>query len=100
RQRRPSQNSQVQSVRHRNKFTLDRSLHEAVLNLQPGKLCPASKLRQSVGLGDPPCGSVRDADVENLALANQIVQAAHDFFHGCDSIPDVHPVQVDVVGLQ
>jgi hypothetical protein len=41
-----------------------------------------------------------NADVENLALANHIVQAAHDIFHGCDAIPDVHPVQVDVVGLQ
>jgi hypothetical protein len=39
------------------------------------------------------------ADVENLALANDIVQAAHDFFHWCDSILDVHPVEVDVVGL-
>src|SRR6266404_3275967 len=100
RQRRPSQNSQVQSLRHRNKFALDRSLDQAVFDLQPGKLCPASKLGHSVCLGDPPCGSVRDADVENLALANDIVQAAHDFFHWCDPIPDVHPVQIDVFGLQ
>src|SRR5882762_2763185 len=52
------------------------------------------------GLGDPPGGSVRDADVKSLALANQIVQTAHDFFHRRDPVPDVHPVQVDVVGLQ
>src|ERR1700730_2878501 len=58
RQRRPSQNSQVQSFRHGNQFALDRSLDEAVLDLQPDKLCPASKLRQSVCLGDPPSGSV------------------------------------------
>jgi hypothetical protein len=45
-------------------------------------------------------GSVRDPDVENLALANDIVQAAHDFFHWSNPIPDVHPVQIDVVGLQ
>src|SRR6266849_1506242 len=68
--------------------------------MRPDELCPASKLRQSICLGDPPSGSVRDADVENLALANQVVQTAHDFFHWCDPIPDVHPVQVDVVGLQ
>src|SRR5260370_39648464 len=63
-------------------------------------LCAASEPGQSICLSDPPRGSIRDADVENLALANNIVQTSHDFFHGCDSIPDVHPVQVDVVGLQ
>jgi len=72
----------------------------AVLNLQPDELCPASKLRQSICLCNPPGGSVRDADVENLALANEIVQAAHDFFHWCDPVPDVYPVQIEVVGLQ
>src|SRR5258706_9435470 len=81
RQRRPSQNPQVQSFRHRNKFTLNRSLHEVVLDLQPDELCPTSKLCQSICLCDPPCGSVRDPDVENLALANDIVQPAHDFSH-------------------
>ena len=100
RQGRPGQNPQVQSFRHGNKFALDRALHEAVLDLQPDELCPASKLRQSVCLGDPPGGSVRDAGVENLSLANEIVQSTHDFFHWCDPIPDVHPVQIDVVGLQ
>ena len=35
RQRRPSQNPQVQSFRHGNQFALDRPLHEAVLDLQP-----------------------------------------------------------------
>src|SRR5882757_3588878 len=75
RQGRPGQNPQVQSFRHGNQFALDRALHEAVLDLQPDELCPASKLRQSVCLGDPPSGSVRDADVENLALANDIVQS-------------------------
>jgi len=44
------------------------------------------EVRQSICLGDPPCGSVRDAEVENLALANEIVQAAHDFFHWCDPV--------------
>src|SRR3977135_3595224 len=66
RQRRPSQNPQVHSVRHRNKFSLDRSLHEAVLDLQPDELCPASKLRQRICLGDPPRGRVRDGDVHNV----------------------------------
>src|SRR6202795_3788151 len=100
RQGRESQNPQVQSFGHGNQFALYRPLNQAVLELQPDKLCPTSKLRQSICLGDPPGGSVRDADVKNLALANQVIQTAHDFFHRCDPVPDVHPVQVDVVGLQ
>jgi hypothetical protein len=68
RQGRPSYDPHVQSFRHGNKFALDRSLHEAVLDLQPNELCPGAKLGQSICLGDPPSGSVRDADVENLAL--------------------------------
>src|SRR6266851_4103181 len=100
RQRRPSQNPQVQSFRHRNQFALDRPLNEAVLDLQPNELCPAAKLRKDICLGDPPGGSVGDAYVENLSRASEIVQSAHDFFHGGDPVPDVHPVQVDIVGLQ
>jgi len=45
-------------------------------------------------------GSVRYAGVENLSRADDIVKAAHDFFHRCDSFPDVRPIQVDIVGLQ
>ena len=71
RQGRPSQYPQVQRFRHGNQFALDRPLDEAVLDLQPNELCPASKLRQRICLGDPPSGSVRDADVESLALANE-----------------------------
>jgi hypothetical protein len=95
RQGRPGQNPYVQSFRHVNQFALDRPLNEAVLDLQPDELCPASKLRQSICLSDPPSGSVRGADVQNLSLANEVIQAPHDLFHRRDPIPDVHPVQVD-----
>jgi len=40
-----------------NQFALDRPLNQAVLELQPDKLCPASKLRKDICLGDPPGGA-------------------------------------------
>ena len=54
RQWRPGQNPQVQRFRHGNQFALDRPLNEAVLDLQPDELCPASKLGKSICLGAPP----------------------------------------------
>ena len=36
----------------------------------------------------------------HLPLAHQIVQRAHDLFHGRQTVPGVQEVEVDVVGLQ
>jgi hypothetical protein len=41
---------------------------------------------------------VRDAEVEDLSGAHQIVQAAQDFVDRCRAVPDVQVQQVDVVG--
>jgi len=42
----------------------------------------------------------RNSDVEHLALANQVIQPSHHFFDRRHLAPDVHPEQVDVIGLQ
>src|SRR5580693_5824214 len=49
---------------------------------------------------DPPGRGIRNSDVEHLTLANQVIQPSHDFFDRRNLVPDVDPVQVDVVGLQ
>src|SRR5215510_9604918 len=67
---------------------------------KPDKRRPSAKLSERVGLGDPPCGSIGDADVEHFALADEVVERAHDLFDGRESVPNVHPVKVDVAGLQ
>jgi hypothetical protein len=53
-----------------------------------------------VCLRDPPGWGIRDTDVEHLALENQIIQPSHDLFDRRDLVPDVHPVKIDIVGLQ
>src|SRR5882762_7396010 len=57
-------------------------------------------MSECVRLRDPPGGSIRDACVEYLAGSNQIVESSHDLVDGRDLIPDMDPIQVDVVGLQ
>ena len=32
--------------------------------------------------------------------ANLVIQSSHDLFDRCDLVPDVYPIEVDVVGLQ
>ena len=53
-----------------------------------------------IGPHDPPGRSIRNSAVEHLALPNQVIQPSHDFFNRRDLVPDVDPVQVDVIGLQ
>src|SRR3984957_1578210 len=71
RQGRERQNPQVQSFGHGNQFALDRPLNQAVLELQPDKLCPASKLRQRIFLGPPPTGGGGAARKRNTSVATR-----------------------------
>ena len=43
---------------------------------------------------------VGEADVADLARAHQIVERAHRLLDGRVRVPGVHPVEIDVVGLQ
>jgi hypothetical protein len=61
---------------------------------------PSPQVGKRIRLCDPPGRGIRDADVEHLAYANQIIQRSHDFFDWRHLIPDVDPVEIDVVGLQ
>ena len=47
-----------------------------------------------------PRREVRQPGVENLAGAREIVEAAHDLVERGDEVREVHPQQVDVVGVE
>ena len=99
-QGRPRREAEVQGFCHRDQFPLDASLDQAVFNLQASKGRPSAQLGKCIRLGDPPGRGIRNPDVEHLALANQVIQPSHHFFDRRDLVPDVDPIQVDVVGLQ
>lgn len=63
-------------------------------------LLEAAPLGQRLRPCGIPCGHVAEPHVADLAGAHQVVQSAHDLLGGCDAIPCVQDVQIDVVGLQ
>ena len=56
--------------------------------------------RVLVGLGDDPGWGVGDAEVEDFAGGDEVVEALHELLHRGGVVPPVHVQQVDVVGLQ
>ena len=63
-------------------------------------MASTAKLGQGVGLGHEPGRHVRYPGVEDFALTHQVVEGPHDFFDGRDLVPNVQPIEVDVVGLE
>ena len=38
--------------------------------------------------------------VQNFSRLHQVVQRAHHLFDRCHPVPDVQPIEVDIIGLQ
>jgi hypothetical protein len=79
---------------------LDAAFEERVFDLQPDEGRPAAEARHDVRLCHLPRRRIRDADVADLARANEVVERGHRLFDGRVDVPVVQPVEVDVVGLQ
>src|SRR6266516_525024 len=99
-ERGPSEHCQIQRVRHRDELALDRALDEAVLDLDPYKWGPAAKVSQSIRPRHNPGRGIRDPNVENLPRAYLVVEHPHQFVNRGQRIPDMDPVQVEVVDVQ
>ena len=56
--------------------------------------------RIRVRLRDDPRGGVGDAEVQHLALHDELVQAVHDLLDGGGVVPPVQVQHVDVGGAQ
>ena len=56
--------------------------------------------RVLIGLGHHPCRSVRDAEVEDLAGCDDVVEGLHQLGNGSRELPPVDVEQVDVVSLK
>src|SRR5437588_7693347 len=99
-ERGPTEDCQIQRVRHRDELALDRALDEAVLDLDPCKWGPPPQVRQSIRPRHNPGRGIRDPNVENLPRADLVIEYPHQFVNRGQRIPDMNPVQVDVVGVQ
>jgi hypothetical protein len=53
-----------------------------------------------VGFRDLPGRPVRDCGVEDLAEADLVIQGTHQLLDSSEEVTGVHPIQIDMVGLQ
>ncbi len=81
-------------------LALDAALDERVLELQGGGSGDSVRLGQRRRPGDVPGGHVREAKIADFAGAHQVAERPQHLLNGRDAIPDVQPVEVDVVGAQ
>ena len=72
RQRSPSQDAQIESLRHGNQLPFYGAFNEVVFNMNPRKTRPAAEIRKRIRLRNPPRRSIRNPCIEDLALASSL----------------------------
>ncbi|MNV55417.1 hypothetical protein D3C71_1476470 [compost metagenome] len=76
------------------------AFNQAVLDLQRDQRRPAAQVRQGLQFGDAPRRGVADAQILDLAGADEIVQRAHHFVRAGGEVPGVYVQQIDAIGIQ
>lgn len=85
---------------HRDDFTLKVSAASVPVALVDAKLTKTVVSGILVGLGNNPSRRIRDSQVQDLTLGNEVVETLHELRDGGREVPPVHVEQVDVVRLQ
>ena len=97
---RPRGDAETELLRHRDELALDRSFDRRVFDLQRDERRPSAKARRHLRLRDLPRRGVREPDVAHLPGGHEIIERAHRLVDRREPIPQVHAVQVDIVGRQ
>ena len=87
-------------ARHGEDVALEVALEDAPRALVDHEGRLAREARVQVSLGDYPRGRVRNAEVEDLAGRDEMVQAIHDFLDTAGVIPPMQVEDIDVVGSE
>lgn len=85
---------------HRDDFSLKIAAPGVPPALIDAELAQAVVTSVLIRLGDDPGGSVGDAEVQDLALDDEVVEALHELGDARAEVPPVHVEEVDVVSLQ
>ncbi|MCP2253655.1 hypothetical protein LY13_002409 [Prauserella aidingensis] len=96
----PGGDGQPEFVGHGQDFALDVAVDQAVRHLHGFRPGPAVPVGDRVGPADRPRRHVGQADVPDLARADEVVERAQRLLDGRVRIPGVHPQDVDVVGAE
>src|SRR5207249_4164345 len=97
---RPRSDAEAQLARHRYQLAFYRALDERILYLQRVEGGPTTKPGDGLGLSGLPRRCVGKSNVTHFACAHEIVERPHRLFDRSELVPQVHPVQVDVVRLK
>ena len=85
---------------HGQNVPLEVALHDAPRALVDSKRRLVRHAGVRVRFRHYPCGRVGDAEVEHLALRDEVVQAVHHLLDAASVVPPVHVENVDVVRAQ
>ena len=99
-QRAPRDEAQAERLAGRDDLELDHAGIQVVQALLGDQTEEVPAGRDAVGPGDVPAGEVAAADVDDLALADELLHRLPDLLPGRVPINVVHLIQVDDVGLQ
>src|SRR5262249_32606760 len=96
----PRGNSEAHRLGHRQEVAFGRSFDEGVFDLQTDKGGPTTQSREGLSLRDAPGRGVGNPRIQYLSGANKVIKTTHDFLDGSSEVPDVQPIEIDVVGFQ
>lgn len=99
-ERAPGADTHAKLFGHLDELAFECALDQRVFKLDGGDRRPVFELCEHMGLRCLPRGCVRKTDVADLAGADEVVKGSHGFFDGCVLVPEVHPVEIDVVRSQ
>src|SRR5579864_7140876 len=86
-ERRPDRHSQVESLGHRQEFSLRSAFDQIILHRQRKKRRPAVPLDECIGLGHNPGGNICNAKIKHFARTYLIIKRSHDFFYRSEEAP-------------
>src|SRR5260370_31004800 len=89
---RPRRHSYIQRLSHWDQLALDRSLDQAVFNLQPDEGRPSTQAGKCIRLSDPPCASITDARVAHFPRPHPRFESSPHFFASRAPLPPLRPL--------
>ena len=99
-ERPPRRETHALGVAHGDDVALKVPLRRRPPALIDDELAQPVVARVLVGLADDPRGRVADAEVEDLAGADEVVERLHELGDGGGEVPPVDVQQIDIVGPQ
>ena len=74
--------------------------HQRIFELHGDRAGHAPLRCDGGGLGGEPSGHVGEREVPDLARPHEITKGLDDLLDRRDTVPNVHPIEIDIVGAE